>query len=127
MQNNLKATELRIGNFVKFQGEIIEIDGIDKFNIHWGNGNFAPITINGFFQPIPLTEEWLEKFGFEKDGYNCEKTFYFEKNGIIINNYDGYFLDNPNELVGKRLFIKHCHQLQNLYFCLCGEELTIKE
>ena len=130
MQNNLTATELRIGNWVfsketnniqKITGLTEDIPFIDSITFDYQNYDEI--------EPIPLTEEWLLKFGFEKDGYNCEKPFffYFEKNGIRINNYYGYFLDNPNERVGKRLFIKHVHQLQNLYFALTGEELTIKE
>jgi hypothetical protein len=129
MQNNIKATELRIGNLVKFQGEIIEIDGIDKFNIYWGNGNFAPITINGFFRPIPLTEEWLKKFGIE---YEKDIDYFF----ISFELADGdiELISNTDELGTywfshqiSTLKIRYCHQLQNLYFCLSGEELTIKE
>ena len=112
----MKATELRIGNFVKFQGEIIEIDGIDKFNIHWGNGNFAPITINGFFQPIRLTEEWLEK-------YKTKINTYFDNDG------EGMMIISNPYYVLKLQYIKleYLHTLQNLYFALTGEELTIKE
>jgi hypothetical protein len=74
-------------------------------------------------KPIPLTEEWLLKFGFERRPW-----------GLIINGL--LFRDNiknPCEVLtleignGFRTEVKYVHQLQNLYFSLTGEELIIKE
>jgi hypothetical protein len=136
----MKATELRIGNFVKFQGEIIEIDGIDKFNIHWGNGNFAPITINGFFQPIRLTEECHNKFGTFKNGFksfeyvlprknNISLTVIFTGDYVMLRQGQGTSGDDVVSIWNKDLTKRdmYVHEWQNLYFCLSGEELTIKE
>jgi hypothetical protein len=108
----MKVNELMIGNYLlSSTGEVIKCLMIRQ------NSDISNL------KPIPITEKWLLKFGFKKDVYNCDKTFYFEKDGIRINNYDGFFLNNPNEQVGKRLFIQHVHQLQNLYHALTGEEL----
>ena len=66
-------------------------------------------------KPIPLTEEWLLKFGFE------HKLLVWEYNNFCITGcftygycLNGYCLDN--------LFprFKYVHQLQNLYFTLTG-------
>jgi hypothetical protein len=71
---------------------------------------------------IPLTEEWLLKLGFTRteDGliYGTERQSFkfssveqqFSINGQSIR------LNQP----------KHVHQLQNLYFFLTGEDLTIQ-
>ena len=63
----MKANELRIGNLVYTKGEDIVIvneinnDGINgEFDLCWASYFFE----NESIQPIPLTEEWLVKFGF---------------------------------------------------------------
>jgi hypothetical protein len=77
-------------------------------------------------EPIPLTEEWLLKFGFEND-----------RNGYRL--VDKYSLsiscDKDNKLhpcYGDRILLNavtldYVHQLQNLYYALTGEELIIKK
>lgn len=67
------------------------------------------------FAPIPLTEEWLIKFGFNRIGKD------FVINGIIIHaRKRGYSLRKsvPD--------IKNVHSLQNLMFALTNKELTLK-
>jgi hypothetical protein len=79
-----------------------------------------------FFRPIPLTEEWLLKFGFEVDDHlmNPDDWPYVDyiKNEVRISepNYSFAFYGRDNELE-----IKYVHQLQNLYFALTGEELCV--
>jgi hypothetical protein len=110
----MKASELRIGNYVNDSIGLITI-GLN------GNIKFADA-----YHPIPLTEEWLLKFGFEKKyqtfefkGLNIDGTvvhFSFDKwrSEYDIENCD--FTEIPAEC-------KHVHQLQNLYFALTNEEL----
>jgi hypothetical protein len=70
-------------------------------------------------KPIPLTEEWLLKFGFEK-----RESGHFIKDGIVLYPIrDLYFRGN----LFIKADIKNVHQLQNLYFALTGKELTISE
>ena len=87
-------------------------------------------------KPIPLTEEWFLKFGFESvlKGYNyltIRKTslyVYINDNGesgICIEDLDNN-LTQEEELCFS-IKIKYVHQLQNLYFALTNEELTIKK
>lgn len=80
--------------------------------------------------PIPLTPEILEKAGFEKigdNGYiiyefedekNANEGFYVECEG------DGYAYYYPSN-TAMDVQINYLHQLQNLFFCLTGEELKI--
>ena len=122
----MKANELRIGNWIHnpVQGVDFKDCVIALSEINFEDGN--KIKDDKYrFQPIPLTPEWLERFGF--DGY--EESGYFEKRGFFF--YVGtckdgsYYLEHPDSghLVGQP--IKHVHQLQNLYFALTGEELTL--
>ena len=106
----MKATELRIGNWVYNTGDtqtfvdadiIHDIDLADK-----GSGNFR-------YTPIPLTEEWLVKFGFIETSYGWESAI------STIEIVGKKFIQSRNGVV-----IKYVHSLQNLYFALNGEELT---
>jgi len=126
----MKANELRIGNYVDysvnrsyFQGMIRTINN-SSCNIT-GIGQWSPLHTIKFkiIEPIPLTEEWLLKFGFEilndcKVGYEYRLT-----SGHIITflNDELYCYLDAMALDD----IKHIHQLQNLYFALTGEELTM--
>lgn len=109
----IKANELRIGN-----------------NIYDECGHVIKMTIAHFdfidfieHNPIPLTEEWLIKFGFENrlgflslGALSC--VYSYEENVFYF--YIGK--DGDNDI--KVMFV---HQLQNLYFALTGQELQIKE
>lgn len=93
-------------------------------------------------KPIPLTEEWLNVFGFEKynkkkneeyiDEYDdCEDIF---QNIIDLGLFDGkYYLIHigANYVEEKSVYkmykgCEYVHQLQNLCKELTGEELTIE-
>ena len=50
----IQVNELRIGNWVKFEGKQTPIHTARTIH-YYHNG----------FEPIPLTEEWLIKYGFE--------------------------------------------------------------
>ncbi len=72
-------------------------------------------------KPIPLSEDILVKLGFEK----------IENFSNLLLTKNGYQFDFAGGRVfylnGKELkHIKFLHQLQNLFFSLCGEELTFK-
>lgn len=77
-------------------------------------------------EPIPLTEEWLFKFGFKFDGH-CS----WWKNELIEltidTGEDEYSVFNNNGDYITLKGIKYVHSLQNLYFALTGEELEIKQ
>lgn len=68
----LKANELRIGNYVKHKSQIRKII---ELNLRYcktdliNNVNYNSDSLSQYLdlQPIPLTEEWIFKFGFQKD------------------------------------------------------------
>jgi hypothetical protein len=112
----LESKELRIGNFIENTDSqmasymVVNADVI-KQNEH---------TMYASLEPIPLTEEWLLKFGFTKHG----KYSYFYKDDLIIDKNDlGVFFMCDIDI---HVEIKSVHQLQNLHWCLFGEELTLK-
>jgi hypothetical protein len=120
----MKANELRLNNYV------YDNESQDVIQIERGEH----IEYISLYDPIPLTEEWLLKFGFEICGYNqlswrhTEHIKNFELDGInwADADYPEYQFLIYN--IGNDIFrIHYVHQLQNLYFALTGEELKLKE
>ena len=79
-------------------------------------------------QPIPLTEQWLKDFGFKKELDNS-----MVKGDIAIF-LDRRFKTNlflrdnqENKWFSFNCKIQYVHQIQNLYFTLVGEELTLNK
>jgi hypothetical protein len=115
----MKATELRIGNWVN--GEFINGEFLlsQIFRID-GNDDCSGL------EPIPLTTKLLEKCGFIKDDELFDT--WTEKYHVALNiNFDLRWYDDGFKFmnVAPNLPIKHLHQLQNLYYALTGEELQI--
>jgi hypothetical protein len=121
----MKANELRIGNLViKTEAdEECEIfaQGIVKLAIE---NSLHPDQIP-IYKPIPLTPEWLERFGFK--GFKVyDSVFGWSMSGIddsegfIIHELDGEFTCKPNRTIDT------VHLLQNIYHALTGEELKLK-
>jgi len=119
----MKATELRIGNWVNCYAVRIEISAIAEEYVY-------DKTESGWFRindlnPIPLTEQWLKDFGFVYS--ETKKVWMGSKSGWFwLAEKDGYYkLWYYNSLIGRPF--KYVHQLQNLYFALTGEELERKK
>ena len=110
----MKATELRIGNYYDNNG-VVSIVSPNTIEEVW-------VAERSWVKPIPLTEEWLLKFGFEI-GYNKTKMLdvYCKDFGILIERSNG------GNFYYKKVYISSVHQLQNLYFALTNEELILKE
>ena len=140
----IKANELRIGNCVLDRGnKILTIDRFIGNKIECDikgmpdkSENGIPIYYHPFTEeinylnPIPLTEEWLLKFGFERHHSDYSNGVIYIKD--VPNNNEFKWGVYPFELgsgfiINKSKNLKHVHQLQSLYFALTGEELTIKE
>jgi hypothetical protein len=137
----MKANELRIGNYLNGrQGHVVisEIRTNNSVKIHDNTSSFY---VGICLIPIKITEEWLEKFGFEK---NKDKRWMRGKSRYAIFYFEYYATGEDNCMwrieyhdtdYGRNEYkdcnqwgdrIKYVHQLQNLYFALTGEELTIK-
>ena len=115
----MKASELRLGNFLQSDTNIIKIVGVVKKDIYYYHNkkNLYVLELNNF-KPLPLTEEWLLKFGFEK--YDTNK---YSINHFYIRKVGDEFETQIGECLYKT--IDYVHQLQNLYFALTKKELTI--
>lgn len=126
----LTANELRIGNYLNYQGKIIKVEGIHNRTIYHSDRQFDQVGVEKYitFEPIPLTEEWLFKFGFEKDKYDY---FHHIKSKIIIGHtttdefFEYEYLTGFQNSHTEMCELKYVHELQNLYYCLCGKELQI--
>lgn len=116
----MKASELRIGNLVYHFGNFMETLAIDTTAAIIKVNKIAEQVFYKDIHPIPITEEWLRKFGAEKRGLPNQ----FSINYITIELVEGGASVSPIDMYW--IDVKHVHQLQNLYFSLTGEELTIK-
>jgi hypothetical protein len=117
----MKATELRIGNYLFAKGiEVI------RFTSFFGLCNIESYPER--YSPIPLDEEWLKKLGFKYSEERESMSNGFEEwyNGTLYLGYmhNCYIFDVLDQGC-INMPITHVHQLQNLYFALTGEELTI--
>jgi len=114
----MEASELRIGNYYA----IAENDGIKYKQIKYLVESESDFFSNGdnitqAAKPIPLTEEWLLRFGFES---------LLSGAGYVKNYTEIGCNHNGLNIIASGLKIEFVHQLQNLYFALTGQELTIK-
>lgn len=143
----MKAKELRLGNYVSVISDVLDpflndhgLEGIDNaFKVVGIDSFHINVSIDGLecevylyeYKPILLTEEWLIKFGFEKDVlelFNLEILKDIEPTSeIIIDLKDFQCEISRNKRFGITLKMQYVHQLQNLYFDLTDEELTIKQ
>ncbi len=118
----MNSNELRIGNYYSCasnEGIIYPRVKTIQYN-EFGFLSDIDGTNFGICKPIPLTEEWLLRFGFEWYGRITGWTI----NEHSINEKNGCFEFCINKEFSVEL--KYVHQLQNLYFALTGEELTLK-
>jgi hypothetical protein len=123
----MKAQELRIGNYISEIGVDIDYNG-NKIS----DGTFEVVKVDidilkdilgcweVYYTEIPLTQEWLIKFGFIKST-GWDDFEYFDKNGVHIYVCN----DGTNEWFEYEMEfkVKSVHQLQNLHFALKNEEL----
>ena len=137
----MKAEQLRIGNYVsrkffnpnpknpayEYENCIVKGIGFEKINVTTGLIRNEILKLNyESLKPIPLTEEWLLKFGFVnrysnvwmKEDNERENVFEFDDNNLYFTAEEG---------VNYSVAINNIHGLQNFYFALTGTELTINK
>lgn len=128
----MRAEELRIGNWITakdFKGPFqVAANTFSDVTLHNVNGK-------DFFKPIPLTEDWLKRFGFESHSpglfrvkIHPDQNRYLE---TMLPSRD--FWDMTIIIVKERSedvelwirAVKYVHELQNLIHSLTGEELKL--
>lgn len=130
----IKPTEIRLNNlFQDRKGRLCKVERIesDMISIHAIKSSTTSLPC----EPIELTEQYLLDFGFEEikscNG-DCGE-WHIGKNEIT---HDYLFsltwlrwtsMEDDLFYLNGRHKLKYVHQLQNLYFALTGEELTLKE
>lgn len=137
----MNAAELRIGNIIQ-HGEfnssfrIISFYGgnqalVDSAHVKFPTDDqFEPLLSE--CSGVKITVKWLERFGFitfdaEVDmmeyGMSGHDNFsLFNDGGLNFVDEEPFYIEYRD----KKIQVDYIHQLQNLYFALTGEELTIK-
>jgi hypothetical protein len=138
--NSIKANELRIGNLLLDRGDkVLRLDYWDFMKpaqrMFVEGSEVHPLTEDlEYCEPIILTDEWFEKWGFYKDGEYWSKGIfdykYCFKYRDWANNWAFYqeYTDSPNSKDDGIKYpisfdIQYVHQLQNLWYSLLHEEI----
>ena len=127
----MEAKELRIGNLLrdkvsKTELEVIELTKDDIVTYVIDRSKF-PLEKGWGLEPIPLTEKWLKRFGyFIIETNKCVEAFRenFRYSIQQVENSEHWFWCDGQTVITN---LKHVHQLQNFYFALTNEELTLTQ
>lgn len=126
----IKSNELRIGNYIiddsYCNNKEVIIDE-DWLEVCMAVQDYESLL------PIPLTEEWLLRFGFSVNfTSDADEYWTLELDGVKYCDLSLMSVDK-NGFMEVCLFpyedlfrYKYVHALQNLFFCLCGKELELK-
>ena len=115
----MTVNELRIGNQLFQSGKIAIISNISTSIDDWDRINNKRLLD---CKPIPLTEEFLLKFGFQK--FCSEWILSTKETSFIIEREDDRFYYTGGEGCKLSRYFDKVHELQNLCFALTGTELN---
>lgn len=150
----MKVEELRVGNLIyDLTDSVARVDSVSNLfdgpMIEAHSSQMLAYREPDCYKPIPLTNKWLKELGFVYFNYKMGP-YGIKHSGYQIR----YKADSPYSCVrllqltyvkeesmyyaGKKAFniksktayiscVKYVHQLQNLYFALTGNELTIQK
>lgn len=125
----MEAKNLRIGNLmIDAGGSPCRVTRVESNYKPTGGSRIDAFLLNGKspslpFQPIPVTEEWISKLGFDmviKQGNGGQYGVYTLK-GITYNTNHGWWWKHHLDVQPK-----YVHELQNLFFAITGEELELE-
>ncbi|UPS92069.1 hypothetical protein [Bizionia sp. M204] len=123
----MKQNELRVGNYVSHPRKKIDtIKGVNS-NDHGYYATFDNTHEGYYFENegfeqvsgIPITKEWLLKFGFK-----FEAPFYRNDTFQAKKDKDSFLVYQFSDFLRRVYYV---HQFQNLYFALTGQELEAVE
>jgi hypothetical protein len=128
----MKASELVVGRY--YQADIEFPKGSLSAKLGFGEDRVFQLTklinrviwasygnsleLKNFIRPVPLTEDWLDKFGVKFGFGPYVFEYMFDKFHLRLQ-YDV----GMSKHIAKLEFV---HQLQNLYHSLTGEELDLE-
>lgn len=122
----METNELRLGNYVKnIDGVKLRVTGIEQHVINSENEKIKYIATCNFYKPLPITENILINFSFQKsfDWYmqfeNIE--IFYENNNIEI--FSSIYTESPVPIY---VSCRYVHQLQNILYFFTGKELEIE-
>jgi len=128
----LAIRSLSIGNFIKRNGIVVTIDARSIFDI-WNDEGIVKLG----YEPIPITMEWIEKFGFVFEELDDEPTLEEQSYRKAIRGYGSKAFEiefnscedtfTLNFITGELINYKYVHELQNLYYMLTGSELSLND
>lgn len=118
--------ELRIGNLVRYNGEVVKIEQITKRKIGYhkeANESRMHYARLVEIEPISLTEEIIGKYFIHHGASYCRDNNRAE----IYQSYQGWCLnaDNSNYTRFVSMIVEYLHELQNAYYMANQQELTI--
>lgn len=126
----MKVTDLKIKNLVEYRNEIFTITEIFQNN----NNYFVRIENEDQkislpaekINPIKITEDWLERFGFLRT-YASDHRIRYERPETFIK----YDIDLSSKKIveglkiyGNTIRCKYIHEFQNIFSCLFGKETS---
>ena len=121
----IKASELRIGNWVNRTAGIMQVSGITEEGVHFLDGD---IIAEKYIEPVSITPEILGKCGFVRTRLTNYEHMneqwaakVYDDGGVRIDFMRYGRIDSF--ICG---IYKYLHQFQNLIFALTGEELNIQ-
>ena len=122
----ISTVDLRIGNWITVSEVTYRVTALSETKVHFKGrkGGVSQEEIH----PIPITQEILEKAGFKKKG-KADLFDKFPNEGFTYHIYSHKVMifHGPHNTLCHWLStqIDFLHQLQNLYYCLTGRELSI--
>jgi hypothetical protein len=122
-QDKLEVKELRLGNWIKFNGVEAVVDGITDVISH-DELFYSSIK---FCEPIPLSKEWFERIhktlwvNFNHGKRNIIQHVTFRAIKLELTGDDRVAIYFNDELIN---FKESVHSLQNIFFELTNTELT---
>lgn len=135
----IQAHELRIGNLVKYSedGTIFEVGTIEENGLTVKNEYECTWIEIDQFEGIPLTEEWIRKFGFVFEDIGTDPTVEEIRYRKAVKGFgsDQFEIEFDIEtrtvtlgnITGNVVEYQFVHQLQNVYFWNTFRELEIKD
>ena len=119
----MKTNELRIGNRLMYDGDVVEVTMIGMQACVCRRGDkFIAITI-GNVEPIPLTSDYLKEIGAEEARVikDNRPLFKYDRFNIIYNQKYRFWvvIDYTSSVYITK--VEYVHELQNVLFVLNGE------